>query len=513
MSADRPARGRFWRTSRPTWGAGLGCGAIVVILLTSPLAAASENGRPPEIHAGKNIEISASVHPDWSVREPFIAVDPRNPEILAAAAFDNSLVPSGGHIWDRYFRSTDGGKSWSSMRIPGFPGDDSKRGQQSPLLGQNGSADPMVAFDDHGNLYYSGLAEAIPPGETIGSTPLTVFVTKFADDGAHYVRTTLASNPSFGSADFPRLAVDATGGPHDGNVYVAYDNESTPNDIKSFTRSIDGGRTFSAPILVNGSFLTPTVDPQGNVLVEGCNPCYGEGVVDHQLVSESTNGGQSFHSAVVVGTSQLDLAPYPSFAPNWFAGADAEIAADSHGIYVTYPGYDVNRGVYILNFTRSVDGGHTWSAPVRLGEARNANQFEGSLAVANGVIHVAWYDSRNGQQPNGNVTKLDVYYAASFDHGRTFSHDIRVSTHSWNPSIVYVDDPASDFPLQSAWFGEYFGLAASLGSAHVLWVSNRNACDVTNATYGCVDQDLLTATITFGDGCGDSLFSECQRGW
>jgi len=506
MSAHSPPCRRLGRNSRAILGTGFGCAAIVALLIASPLASATGNERSFVIHVGEGIDILGERSPDWPVREPYIAVDPRNPAILVAGAIDTSLAATGvGHVWDRYFRSADGGRSWSSFMIPGFPGDTSKQGRSSPLFGQNASADPMVAFDDQGNLYYSGLATSFPPGTTFanwcgngGSLSDVVFVAKFAEDGARYVRTALASNPATACADFPRLAVDASGGAHDGSVYVMFDNLSSGNAVGSFVRSTDGGRTFSSPTQFNGIFLWPAVDPRGNLYAVGWNAS-ASGIVSFP-VWKSVDGGQTFLAPVSAGTSLIGFAPLPSFAPNYFGGSNFEIAADCHGVYVVYPGFDESRGVWTLNFTRSTDGGQTWSASERLGEAPNANQYEAALAVAGGIVSVAWYDSRNGQLPNGNVSRLDVYYVASFDNGRTFSNDVRVSARSWNPSTVYFDDSVySILPLQSAWFGEYFGLAASPDSAHVLWVSNQDACEVTNATYGCVDQDVMTATITFGD--------------
>lgn len=54
------------------------------------------------------------------------------------------------------------------------------------------------------------------------------------------------------STTSPSLAVDTSGGPHDGNIYVVYPNNNS-NDGSDivFQRSTDGGQTFSAPILIN----------------------------------------------------------------------------------------------------------------------------------------------------------------------------------------------------------------------------------------------------------------------
>lgn len=44
--------------------------------------------------------------------------------------------------------------------------------------------------------------------------------------------------------------------------------------------------------------------------------------------------------------------------------------------------------------------------------------------------------------------------------------------------------------------GDYIGIAASPTSVHPIWPDNRNACDTIIPVYGCVDQDMFTASIS-----------------
>jgi hypothetical protein len=44
--------------------------------------------------------------------------------------------------------------------------------------------------------------------------------------------------------------------------------------------------------------------------------------------------------------------------------------------------------------------------------------------------------------------------------------------------------------------GDYIGIAASPTMVHVIWTDDRSACDTVDPTYGCVDQDAFTATIS-----------------
>src|SRR5437588_5565068 len=61
--------------------------------------------------------------------EPAIAVDPRNTSVLLGSSNDycsvyNRGIPAGavGPIWLGYYRSENGGSSWTSSLVPGYPG-------------------------------------------------------------------------------------------------------------------------------------------------------------------------------------------------------------------------------------------------------------------------------------------------------------------------------------------------------------------------------------------------------
>src|SRR5437868_12557094 len=64
--------------------------------------------------------------------EPAVAVDPRNTSLLLGSSNDycavyNRGIPAGavGPIWLGYYRSLDGGASWISSLVPGYPDDKS----------------------------------------------------------------------------------------------------------------------------------------------------------------------------------------------------------------------------------------------------------------------------------------------------------------------------------------------------------------------------------------------------
>jgi len=432
------------------------------------------------VTVGVNVEIAGDASPDRQRVEPSIAVDPRNPRIIVAASQDLQLLASGNHRWIAVFRSIDAGQTWSSNLLPGFPGDNSTQGLSSPLHGSRALSDSVVAFDRAGNLYLTGI-----------TTSVKLFVAKYINDGADYSFTTLIC--SF-CADKPWIAVDTSGGANDGNVYVSYDGSGGIN----FVRSVDGGQTYSPAVLAlrNDLLSGVTVDTRGTVYVSGLRTSVNP---NHAIieVAASTDAGQTFtgHEAAAnmvpipkLGNSQTS-GPFPG---NQFRVATIpQIAADSAGVYVVWDDYLLNNSNVL--FVKSTDNGATWTTPIMINDALTGQHFFSTVAVSGGRISVAWYDSRLGQLSNGTITGLDLFYAFSNNGGASFSANLRLTSSSFSPNLV----ERSDFNDQSPFIGDYIQIASTATFAQAVWADNRNACDVIVAIFGCVDQDIFTATVTY----------------
>ncbi|HVH15696.1 MAG TPA: hypothetical protein VNA15_08270 [Candidatus Angelobacter sp.] len=290
-----------------------------------------------------NIEIAGENSPDRQRVEPTIAVDPRNPSIVVAGAQDLRLKAVGEHRWHGYYRSTDGGQSFSSGLLPGFPGDASLQGTSSPLHVYNTTSDPVMAFDRSGNLYFAGIAFELNCTPTAKTTcyPEVAFVAKYANDGSAYVGTTLING--FYPADKPWIAVDTTGGPTDGLVYLTFDaNILLPSGLvftSILTRSIDGGTTFSAPTPVPmppsyGNLPGVAVDSAGNVYVSTLAVDTFGNPLNYIQVSKLTNGGSTLAGTVVAETISILPSPLPGGSFRTFT--IPQIAADSTGVFLVW---------------------------------------------------------------------------------------------------------------------------------------------------------------------------------
>jgi len=69
--------------------------------------------------------------------EPSVAIDPAAPTTISIAANDSCTAAGDGSFrsWPSLHRSIDGGQSWHSALLPGYPGDTTPASFGSPVYG------------------------------------------------------------------------------------------------------------------------------------------------------------------------------------------------------------------------------------------------------------------------------------------------------------------------------------------------------------------------------------------
>jgi len=114
-------------------------------------------------------------------------------------------------------------------------------------------------------------------------------------------------------------------------------------------------------------------------------------------------------------------------------------------------------------FTRSTDGGLTWSDPVRINDDSNetAWQWFGTMSVApNGRIDAVWLDTRD----NLGTYLSSLYYSFSIDGGLSWSFNERLSD---------AFDPHIGWPDQNK-MGDYFDMVSDDDGANLAWAGTFN---------------------------------------
>src|SRR5437868_7953436 len=205
--------------------------------------------------------------------EPAVAVDPRNPQVIVGSSNDycpvfqsNGLLLGLGDVWLGYYRSEDGGASFTSSLVPGYQGDQSPYSARAHVRTAASGA-RVLAWDNHGRLFAGSESSSDPEGtaKTFGDVWVGTYknpngpggATK--DDGKEFVTSvdvaegSAAPNLLGKFHDKTAIEVDRTGGQCDGNVYFAWarftgGGSNGFNSSIYFVRSTDHGRTFSSPM-------------------------------------------------------------------------------------------------------------------------------------------------------------------------------------------------------------------------------------------------------------------------
>jgi hypothetical protein len=283
---------------------------------------------------------------------------------------------------------------------------------QAPKDISNDSGDsqaPQIALDSRGNINVVWMDNT--PGN------YDIFFARSTDRGSTFSTPKNISNTP-GYSEIPEIAVDSSG-----NINVVWwDNTPGYVDI-FFSRSTDGGSTFSAPMNIsNGMTLNSVsaqlaVDSTGNINVVWETD--GNLVNQAIIFTRSTDGGTSFSTpkSISNGVNQSNI---PQMAVDssaninvvWWASVPTGQSDDTY-------------------FTRSTDGGSTFSSPVNVSKNNISQALFPEIAVdLNGNINVVWYEQLMGQ--------YQVYFSRSTDGGSTFSTPLNISNDTGDASLPVI---------------------------------------------------------------------------
>lgn len=215
----------------------------------------------------------------------------------------------------------------------------------------------------------------------------------------------------------PQAAVDSSG-----TIYMAWEDDTASNSNILFSRSTDGGATFSTPINLSntsGYSFAPriTTGTAGNVYVTWQDDTPGNTVI---MFSHSTNAGVSFSTPINLSNGSAD-------------SSSQQIAVDSTGnIYVVWENDTLNLGIF---FSHSTDGGATFSAPALLSTNPSGSMSPQIATGLSGTLSVVWEDDANAAS--------DISFSHSSDSGATFSVPESLSLHTGNSTNAQLALDAS----------------------------------------------------------------------
>ena len=312
---------------------------------------------------------------------------------------------------------------------------------------------PQIAVDAAGNIYMAW--------EDDTNANSNILFSRSTDGGATFLPAPAAKqvSNSLGCSFSPVMAVDAAA--HINIVWEDSPDCSFGTSNIFFSRSTDGGMTFSAPTNLSATMNTAlysvpqiAVDTTGNINV------LWESDTGNLAIwfSSSRDGGATFSSPKMVST-------------NPGGSLNAQIAVDKNGnINVVWE--DDIAGHSDISFSRSTDNGLNFSPPMNLSNPlgnciANSNTPRIGLDIA-ANINVVWSNDCGGN--------FDIFLSRSADNGASFSSPKNLSGtpgSSGNPQL-FVDaagninvvweesSPADIFFVRSGDAGATFSSAQNL---------------------------------------------------
>jgi hypothetical protein len=462
--------------------------------------------------------------------EPWFEVNPQNPLDLVGFWQQDRWSDGGAHGLVAGV-SHDGGVTWSKS-WPAFS--NCAGGTPANGGGYERSSDPWLSWSPQGTLH------AISISFDRSTAHNAVLTSRSLDGGNTWSRPTTLRQDNSNSGPLANLFNDKesiTADPVTANyVYAVWDRIESPNDNPLtppqayahapafrgpvwFARSTNNGASWETarPIFAPHAGRTQTIANQivvlpNGTLVDGFNYIRGSqggGIQrgDNAAVIFSSDHGTTWSSEPTIianmgDTGVRDPEPVnclgdntpstpcllvrtgdiaPDFAVDPTSGSPGTVYAvwQSHRT-ATVGGNPVDDTILV---SRSTDGGHSWSAPVKVNHTPSGKQaFTAAVHVAaNGDLAVTYYDFRNdspGDAPLSTDHWIVHHHAADPFDSAHFSDENRLTPASFNMRAA---------PYASGYFvGDYEGLD-SFGSTFTPFFVQATGSDpfhpLTDAFY------------------------------
>lgn len=202
---------------------------------------------------------------------------------------------------------------------------------------------------------------------------------------------------------------------------LAVNGASLAADAPAPAKSHDMAKMWKTSLARQPAAVTATFDAKGRLWLSSVKD-------GHVMVSYSDDQGKTFSTPALVN-------PEPEFI-----AADGEnrpkiLVAGNGNIYVSYTQSLETPFAGNIRFSRSVNGGKSFSTPVTVNDNLElfTHRFNSMAVNVRGQIYIVWLDKRDASDANKKgeqYTGITVYYAVSDDEGKSFHANIKAADHS-----------------------------------------------------------------------------------
>ncbi|MGA8025037.1 MAG: sialidase family protein [Candidatus Acidiferrales bacterium] len=407
--------------------------------------AKSQNSLPPP----PNAKVLALNPTPGRYTEPAIAINPKNPNQIAAAF----QVPAS------IAYSEDSGATWQIAKHTA-PENYAISGDVSLTYDAKGHAILCyIAFDKLGTSQYWAH----------NATRNGIFIRRSLDGGKTWESNAISVDEQptrkiMPFEDKPYIVADNNPqSPYKGNLYIGWTEFTLEKTAILFSRSTDGGKTWSPPQEISTHEGLPRDDTgavEGFTATAAADGTLYAAWADGSTIAMTTSkdGGATFGPSRAI----LDTAPsYYGVEAVERANGFPQLGLDptTNRLFLTFSDY--RNGDVDVFCSTSIDRGAAWSPATRVNSDplhNGADQFFQWLAVdpADGSANVVFYDRRH--DPNNRA--VSVVLARSTDGGQTFTN------YAW---------PTAPFDPEGNFIGDYSGIAALQGKVYAVWTGHATS--------------------------------------
>ena len=408
--------------------------------------------------------------------ESAIRVNYWNPQKVIGAS--NNISSSGRQAM---FFSSNAGSTWGQTLLPLVTGD-------------SFMSDPTVDWTSDGTAWSTTI------GINAAGTVLNMRSYKSTDGGATWTFDATFSG-SLTNNDKQMMWTDHSAtSPFKDNIYVIWH----PGLPAVVARRTGPTGSWQAPVTISKTETTGTaiggdIKTNANGDVFGFYPDTGSRGF---YVAKSTNGGVSFATPVKIaqGFGSFEIAipadasrqlliyttggAFSDGTRNNVYAAWNDLSGDSGCTSGAGPGTNAASTCKTrIFFSRSTNGGTTWSAPVKINNQSGLNdQFFPWLVVdpTSAKISLVYYDTV------GDSTRksVNLYYQSSTDDGLTWSAPFKVTTATTNETTAGADSGNQ--------FGDYINLDGFNGTFFPSWTDRRSGASEEIWTAAILDSTAST---------------------
>ncbi len=434
--------------------------------------------------------------------EPYVAVSPPDSTHLIGV-WQQDRWSSGSAHGLLTAVSSDSGATWTEITNP--PHFSICTGGNAANGGDFFKAsDPWVTIGPTGVAYEMSLSSSRTPTNVIISSAM--LVSGSTDGGTTWSEPITLKRDNNSTVFNDKNAITAD--PNDPSlVYAVWDRLVFPNEQAAaaagehavgfrgptwFARTTDGGNTWEpARMIFDPGQNNQTIGNQIVVLPDGTLVDVFDlinSTKNHQVrglnvaVIRSTDHGLTWSKPIIVDKLLTVGVKDPTTGePVRTGDIIPEIAVDrtSGALYAVWQDSRFSGGLRDgIAFSKSSDGGLTWSAPVQINQVPTTPAFTAQVRVADdGTIGVTYYDFRNDTS-DPNVLQTDYFLVHSHDGGAT-----------WAETHIAGSFDMRTAPVSRGFFtGDYEGLTNVVNS-FVSFFVQTNSGNTSNRT------DVFAATV------------------